>query len=101
MIEIVQNGNPVLRKKAREIPISDIKTPKIQKVIKDMMSALHGEDDGVAIAAPQIGVPLRIFVVNGRIFDENFVRGKKEGVQKFKDLIFINPIFKKISKDRK
>lgn len=110
MIEIVQNGNPVLRKVAKEVSIVDINHRDIQKILKDMSQALHSQDDGVAIAAPQIGVSLRIFVVSGRIFDEDFIRGTKPEEEKVKeniakvhhkDLVFINPIFKKISKDRK
>ncbi len=109
MIQILQNGNPALRKIAKEIPVSDITKPKIQKVLKDMMQALHSQDDGVAIAAPQIGISFRIFVVSGRIFEEDFIRGKKPEIKnkinKIKvqhpDLVFINPVFKKISRDRK
>lgn len=106
MIKIVQNGDPVLRLIAKEVPLSDITKPKIQKILEDMKNALHSQDDGVAIAAPQIGVSYRIFVVSGRIFDENFVRGTKPNPASqvktsHKDLVFINPIFKKISKDHK
>lgn len=104
MIEIVQNGNPVLRQIAKEIQVSKITTPKVQKVLKDMMEALHSQDDGVAIAAPQIGVSLRIFLVSGRIFDPSFIRGQKPDTTKeslHKDLVFINPIFTKVSKDKK
>ena len=72
MTHIVQNGNDVLRAVAQTVPLEDITTPKIKKVIADMQTALHGEYDGVAIAAPQIGVSLRIFVVSGKIFDEDF-----------------------------
>jgi peptide deformylase len=103
MIEIVQNGDPVLRKIAAEVPVSTITKPKIQKVIADMKKALHSQDDGVAIAAPQIGISLRIFIVSGKIFEEDFIRGKSapETVQNYPDLVFINPIFTKISKDKK
>jgi peptide deformylase len=105
MIEIVQNGDPVLRKIAQEVPVSDITKLKIQKILKDMKAALSSQDDGVAIAAPQIGVSLRIFVVSGKIFEEDFVRGAKgkETPKKttYPDLVFINPIFLKISKDKK
>jgi len=107
MIQIVQSENPVLRKIAKEVPIADITKPKIKKVLADMIIGLNSQDDGVAIAAPQIGVSLRIFVVSGRIFDEDFIRGKgsteKDLYKKArnKDLVFINPILKKISKDRK
>ena len=108
MTNIVQNGNPVLRKVAKEVPILDITKPKIVKILTDMKKALHSQDDGVAIAAPQIGVSYRIFIVSGRIFEEDFIRGKNpNAVNSLKikkvhpDLVFINPIFKKISKDRK
>ncbi len=111
MIEIVQNGNPVLRKKAIDVPIADISKPKIQKVLKDMALALHSQDDGVAIAAPQIAISLRIFLISGRIFEEDFIRGKKPSAEnktankkikaRHPDLVFINPVFKKISRDRK
>lgn len=106
-MEIVQSEDPVLRKIAKEVPISLITKPKIKKVISDMISALNSQSDGVAIAAPQIGESLRIFVVSGRIFDEDFIRGKgsTEGElykkAREKNLIFINPILKKISRDKK
>lgn len=104
MIEIVQNGHKVLRQIAHEVLISDIKKSKIKKIISDMGKALHSQDDGVAIAAPQIACNLRIFVVSGKIFDENFIRGKENKSitkQMHQDLIFINPEIKKISRDRK
>jgi len=107
MVTIIQSENPVLRKIAKEVPLSLITKPKIKKVISDMINALDKEGDGVAIAAPQIGVSLRIFVVSGRIFDEDFIRGQgsidgdlyKKTRQK--NLVFINPVLKKISKDKK
>lgn len=106
MINIVQNGDPVLRTVANEVPLSDITKPKIQKILKDMKEALHSQDDGVAIAAPQIAIPYRIFIVSGRTFDEDFTRGKvvSDGISSkiiHPDLVFINPVFTKISKDRK
>ena len=102
MIEIVQEGDPVLRKIAKAIPQENITKPKIKKVLQDMIEALHSQYDGVAIAAPQIGVSLRIFVVSGKVFDDDFTRGKNAGIQiQHPDLIFINPVLKKISKDKK
>jgi peptide deformylase len=110
MVEIVQNGNPILRRVAVEVPVSEIPNPTIQKVLENMILALHSQDDGVAIAAPQIAVSLRIFVVSGRIFEDDFIRGKKsDAVPSFapekkishKDIVFINPVFKKVSKDKK
>lgn len=107
MITIVQSGDVVLRKISKEVPVSTITKSKIQKIISDMNSALDGQYDGVAIAAPQIGVSLRIFVVSRKVFDENFIKGELT-INKITqnkilkpNLVFINPIFKKTSKDRK
>lgn len=107
MAIIVQNGDKVLRKISKKIAIASITKPKIQKIITDMNEALDGQYDGVAIAAPQIGISLRLFIVSSKIFDENFIRGEKPIKQKNlnkkrePNLVFINPIIKKISKDRK
>lgn len=67
--EIVQAGHPALHTPAKEVIFSEIKTAKVQKVIQDMVAALESQEDGVGLAAPQIGVSLRIFVVAGFIFD--------------------------------
>jgi peptide deformylase len=106
MVKIIQNGNKTLRKIAENIPISDILKPKIQKIIADMNTALNSQNDGVALAAPQINISLRIFIVSGRIFDEDFMRGKGsiegELYKKVRhpNMVFINPIIKKISKEK-
>lgn len=106
MVEIVQNGHPALRSIAEEVKIEDITKPKIQKILSEMIEALDSQDDGVAIAAPQIGETLRIFIVSGKIFDKDFERGKGVDytdlkIKRHKDLVFINPVIKKTSKDKK
>lgn len=113
--KILQQGEKVLRKVAVEIPIAQIKTPKIKKILKEMSEALKSQDDGVAIAAPQIGYSLRIFVVSGKIFAEGFARrneeevipppdlplhkGEEENIIP-KDIVFINPKISKLSRDK-
>jgi peptide deformylase len=93
--KIVQREDPVLRQIAKEVPIKDIISAKIQKIISDMKKALASQDDGVAIAAPQIAVPLRIFVIAGKAND---IVKRTEGCP---DEVYINPVITKISKDRK
>lgn len=111
--EIVQKENKILRKIAKEVPIADIESRKVQTIIRRMQKALDKEDDGVAIAAPQIGENLRIFVVSKKIFeimDEEKAgkKSKRENLKEFekqkpeyKDMIFINPEILKTSKERK
>lgn len=104
MKKIVQKEDKVLHQHAKDIPISEIKTLKIQKILKEMSQALASQGDGVAIAAPQIGYRLSIFVVSGKIFHKDFVRG--EDFQKVSnkdapdDLVFINPKISKLSREK-
>ena len=101
MIKIVQNGDRVLREKAKEVKVSDIGSTKIKGVLKKMLEALNAQHDGVAIAAPQIGESLRIFIVSGRAFDiEKGVYDEKDKKPKSADLVCINPVIKKLSKDK-
>lgn len=96
MITIVQDGDPILRGKAKEVPLKDISSVEIQKIISDMKEAMSSQKDGVAIAAPQIGVPLKIFVVSDKILQEADKEYKSIG----KDLVFINPKITKLSRDK-
>ncbi|GMQ94939.1 MAG: peptide deformylase [Patescibacteria group bacterium] len=99
MKEIIQKEHEVLREQSKAVPLGDITSAKIKKVLKDMKEAMDSQDDGVAIAAPQIGVSLRIFIVSKKVFERH---GNKDGQQRekqiVKDLVFINPEIVKHSK---
>lgn len=100
--EIVQKDTPVLRQVAENVPVEEIKSEKIQKILTDMSAALATQDDGVAIAAPQIAIPLRIFVVSKKV--EIIMKGLEEAPaeeqDKIKDSVYINPEIKKLSKKK-
>ncbi len=101
-IKIVQKGEAVLRLTAEKVPVGEIKTERIQNILKDMSTALATQDDGVAIAAPQIGIPLRIFVVSKKV--EIILKGLEEAPEteknKINDAIYINPEISKVSKKK-
>ncbi len=94
MKEIIQQDNKILRQIAKEVPINAITSSKVQKEIGEMREALDSQSDGVALAAPQIAISKRMFVVNPHVF--TFV--KVEGPQ---ETTFINPKIIFMSKDRK
>ncbi len=103
MKKILQKEEKVLRQIAKEVPIAKITTPKIKKILQEMRSALRSQDDGVALAAPQIGYSLRIFVVAKKIFDPGFLGQDASEVNKIKEgttLVFINPKISKLSRDK-
>lgn len=100
MVKIIQTGNKILRQTAKSVSVSDIIKPKIQKVLKNLSSILSSQNDAIAIAAPQIAVSLRIFVISAKIFNEDY--GNKTDTPIFyPNLFFINPVIKKKSKNNK
>ncbi len=113
MKKILQKEEKVLHQKAKEVLTGDIKTSKIKKILKEMSEALASQSDGVAIAAPQIGYSLRIFVVSGKIFEDGFIENREKRISGGKetisikegkyssDLVFINPKIVKLSRDKK
>lgn len=101
---ILQKEAPVLRQKAKVVPTKDIGTPRLQAILQDMKDALAKEADGVGLAAPQIGVPLRIFIVSEIVFSSLREKGgvdEKGDAKAPRQLVYINPEIVATSKDRK
>jgi len=86
MTEIVQKDDDtdVLRETADPINDDEFRSDELQRIITNMKEALHDTEDGVAIAAPQIGVSKRVFLVRDKVFND---RSDIEGGDK----VFINP----------
>jgi len=55
-------GNPVLRKRAAEVALSEL-GPDLDRLVKRMFEVMY-EEEGVGLAAPQIGISKRIFVMD-------------------------------------
>jgi len=85
---IYSYGFPVLKKKAQDIePNSDV---DVKKLSQDMFETMYAAA-GVGLAGPQIGLNLRIFVVDAAPMDEEKLKGFKK--------VFINP--EKLDEDGK
>ena len=104
MQQILQRESPELRKISAPVPIEEISSPRIQDIVTRMKEALTSQDDGVAIAAPQIGENVRIFIVSGKTLamlaeeKETGVHDPKKPITPLPDLVFINPEIIKQSK---
>ncbi len=59
--KIVVDGDPVLRERAREVDLKELKTEAFKTLLDDMVETMY-HANGVGIAAPQIGVSSRIFI---------------------------------------
>jgi len=63
ILPIINNPNPILRKKSNEVKESDLKEKKFNQLIEDMLKTMI-EKDGAGLAAPQIGQSIRLIVIN-------------------------------------
>jgi peptide deformylase len=75
-LNVVKYGDPILRKKCQ--PIKAI-TPEIKNLISDMLETLYAYR-GVGLAACQVGVPVRLCVIDVR------PEGKRQ------PMVLINPV---------
>ncbi|CAL0322008.1 unnamed protein product [Lupinus luteus] len=94
---IVKAGDPVLHQPAREVQPNEIKTERVQNIIDDMIRVMR-KAPGVGLAAPQIGIPLKIIVLEDT---EEYISYDKEEEVKAQDrkpfdlLVVLNPKLKK------
>lgn len=84
---IVGYGDPVLRKVGENISPD---YPNLKEVIANMYESMYNAS-GVGLAAPQVGLPIRLFIVDTQPFSDSDDVSKEESIQlkKFKKT-FIN-----------
>lgn len=87
ILPIVAYGDPVLRKIGKDVP-KDF--PKLKELITNMWETMYNAK-GVGLAAPQIGLPIRLFLVDTSPFadDEDFSPEERKKLNGFKKA-FIN-----------
>lgn len=89
-----------LRAAAHEVPLADITTEKTRRLVAQMSEALAQEYDGVALAAPQVGEMVRLFIVSGKVLARLARKQAEQKTEPPKDAVFINPVLVKISKQK-
>ena len=103
--------NPALRTVSKDIPADQVRSAHIIKLLADMKELLAKEEHGVALAAVQVGEPVRLFIVSGRALargrrnapDEPEGKNKEvriENKAEMGDQIYINPVVVKLSRGR-
>lgn len=96
---IPEYENSVLRDKAKDVPLSEISGVHIQTLITEMKALLAKEEYGVALAAPQVGESVRLFIVSGAALARGKRGAKEEKDSAEPDQVYINPVLLKISKE--
>ena len=81
ILPITAYGHPVLRQETIEIEEKD---PKVAEIISNMFETMY-HADGVGLAAPQVNLPIRMFVMDATPLEDE--------IEEFKDFkkVFINP----------
>ncbi|WP_299677596.1 peptide deformylase [uncultured Dokdonia sp.] len=87
ILPIVAYGDPVLKKKAKAITKE---YPKLSELIDNMFETMYGAN-GLGLAAPQIGLSIRMFLVDTSPFanDKEFTEEEQAVFKDFKK-VFIN-----------
>ncbi|KAH0655119.1 hypothetical protein KY290_030918 [Solanum tuberosum] len=97
MPDIVKAGDPVLHEPSQDVPLEEIGSERIQKIIDEMVKVMRNAP-GVGLAAPQIGIPLKIIVLedtNEYISYAPKDETKAQDRRPFDLLVIINPKLKK------
>lgn len=87
ILPVVAYGDPVLKKRAKDITPE---YPNLKELIENMYETMYGAS-GVGLAAPQIGLAVRLFLVDTSPFsdDESYTEEEREKLATFKKT-FIN-----------
>jgi peptide deformylase len=93
---VVQMGASVLRDIAKPVAQKEFGTKELAVTIKKMQKLVATEEFGVAIAAPQIGVSKRIFILADKAFDASMAPDKIAAAHK----VFINPEIMRLSRKK-
>ncbi|MCB7480841.1 peptide deformylase [Christiangramia sediminis] len=88
ILPIVAYGDPVLKKKAKDI---DKDYPKLEELINNMWDTMYNAY-GVGLAAPQVGLPIRMFMIDPAPFaeDEELEEAEQTALKDMRK-VFINP----------
>ena len=85
ILKIARAGHPIIRRPADPVPVEEITSPEVQRIIDDMLHTVD-DADGAGLAAPQVHISKRIVVLT--IDDE---RGME---------VWINPVLTPLSEDQ-
>ncbi len=92
ILKVAHLGHPVLRMKAKPVPVARIQTEQFQVLLRDMAHTMH-EYDGVGIAAPQVHLSAQVALIQA---DHN---ARYPKAPKIPLTVLINPKLRPVGKE--
>jgi peptide deformylase len=93
ILKVSRLGHPVLRERASDVELKDIKGGKFKTLLEDMVETMHAYE-GVGLAGPQVHLPLRVFV-----FEVEERVAKRRGVKQVGAGAIFNATYEPIGTD--
>lgn len=94
VLKVLKIGNPLLRKRSFEVKEDEIRTKEFKKLIRDMFDTMHHEN-GIGLAAPQVGVLKRVVIVGSE--EEN---PRYPDAPLIREQILINPVIQTLEEPK-
>lgn len=82
-LDILRRGHPTLHGRAQEV--ADYGAPQLTELIEDMLHTL-ADSQGVGLAAPQVGAPVRLLIIASR------PNPRYPGAPAMSPLVMLNPV---------
>ncbi len=92
MLEVLKIPTPSLREKSADIAPSFVLSKEMQTFISEIIPKMY-EDDGIGLAAPQVGKNIRLCTIG-----KEALKLDKKNTLPLEDLILINPVWQKTSR---
>lgn len=93
ILKVSRLGHPVLRERAADVDVADVKAGKFRALIDDMIETMHAYE-GVGLAGPQVHLPLRVFV-----YEVQEKVAKRRGIDKVKVGAIFNGTYEPIGSE--
>ena len=101
-VNIIEAGAGVLRERARDVPLHLMKSEVLKDFVRIMLAAMK-DAPGVGLAAPQLGVSLRIIVFRDTEENARYLTSKERDDRVRAAIgpeVWINPLFKPLSEKK-
>ena len=94
ILEVLKMGHPILRQVASEVTVDEIKNEAMTSFISDMIETME-EQQGIGLAAPQIGISKKIAIIQVPIDSDRYPEAEESPLY-----VLFNPVIKILDEEK-